>query len=313
MTALRKEALALPPVRGRLSLDAPLKRLCWFRVGGPAEILFEPADLADLAAFCEGLDPGTQRSVIGIGSNLILRDGGIEGVTIHLGRGFSRISVVGEEVSAGAGALGPEVARVAAAHGVAGLEFLSGIPGTIGGALRMNAGAYGSEIKDILLAATALDPAGRIHPLTPEAMGFSYRRSALDPRWVLVEARFSGRRDDQGAILRRMAEIKREREATQPIRTRTGGSTFLNPPGEKAWRLIEAAGCRGLSMGGAKVSEKHANFLLNTGTAKAAELEALGEEVRRRVYENSGIRLEWEIARLGRPLPPALAGIGERG
>jgi UDP-N-acetylmuramate dehydrogenase len=312
MIALGEKALVLPPLRGRLRVNAPLKKLCWFRVGGPAEALFEPADSADLAAFLEGLEGRTPVSVIGIGSNLILREGGIDGVTIHLGRGFAAISVAGEEVTSGAGALGPEVARAAALCGVAGLEFLCGIPGTVGGALRMNAGAYGSEIKDTLIAATALDQKGRSHRLTLEQMGFSYRHSAVDPQWIFVEARFRGRLEDRGAILRQMAEIRGKREATQPIRTRTGGSTFLNPPGDKAWRLVDAAGCRGLSLGGAQVSEKHANFLINTGMASAAELEALGEEVRRRVYESSGIMLEWEIRRLGRPLGCAFASGGEK-
>ncbi len=310
MTMLGEEALALPALRGRLSLNAPVKRLCWFRVGGPAELLFEPADRADLAAFLEQLDARTPLSVIGIGSNLIVRDGGIEGATIHLGRGFARVAVAGEEVCAGAGALGPEVARAAAAAGVGGLEFLCGIPGTVGGAVRMNAGAYGSEIKERLIAATALDREGRVHHLKPEELGLSYRRSAVDPEWIFVEARFLGCAGDRGAIVRQMAEIRREREATQPIRTRTGGSTFLNPPNGSAWRLIDAAGCRGLAMGGASVSEKHANFLINTGSATAADLEALGEEVRRRVHETSGIMLEWEICRLGRPL--AVASPGEK-
>jgi UDP-N-acetylmuramate dehydrogenase len=302
----------LPPVRGRLGANAPLDKLTWFRVGGPADILFRPADAADLADFLERLARATPVTVIGVGSNLILRDGGLAGVTIRLGRGLAGVAVEGEEIRAGAGALGPEVARAAAAAGVEGLEFLCGIPGSIGGALRMNAGAYGSEIKDRLVAATALDREGRRQHLTAADMGLSYRHSSVDPRWIFVAARFRGRAGGRAEIDARMAEIKRAREATQPIRTRTGGSTFLNPPGDSAWRLIDAAGCRGLALGGAMVSEKHANFLINTGRATAGELEALGDAVRRRVHAAFGIWLEWEIQRLGRPLPGAFAGLGER-
>jgi UDP-N-acetylmuramate dehydrogenase len=230
-------------------------------------------------------------------------------VVVRLGRGFADIGVAGEEVHAGAGALDLNVALSAAEAGVAGLEFLSGVPGTIGGALRMNAGAYGSEVKDVLLAASALDRDGGRHDLSLPEMGHSYRHCAVDPAWIFVAARLKGRRDDPAAIARRMQEIRAAREASQPIRAHTGGSTFKNPPGEAAWRLIDAAGCRGLVRGGAQVSEKHANFLINTGGASAADLEGLGEEVRRRVYEHSGVRLEWEIRRIGRPLP-GIAPVG---
>jgi UDP-N-acetylmuramate dehydrogenase len=313
MNGGRNETLLerLPPVRGRLGANLPLDRLTWFRVGGPAEVLFRPADADDLGAFLERLSPQIPVTAIGVGSNLILRDGGLSGVTIRLGRGLAGISVEGEEVSSGAGAVGPEVARAAAAAGLAGLDFLCGIPGTVGGALRMNAGAYGSEIKDRLIAATALDRRGRRHQLTAADMAFSYRRCGVDPEWIFVAARFRGRAGKTAEIEGRMAEIKKAREATQPIRTRTGGSTFLNPPGDSAWRLIDAAGCRGLALGGAMVSQKHANFLINTGGATAAELEALGEEVRRRVHEAFGIWLEWEIRRLGRPVSRAHPNEGE--
>ncbi len=310
MTGLLERAFASrPPVlRGRISANVPLKKFTWFRAGGSADLFFEPADEADLAAFLEGLDEETPVSVFGAASNLILRDGGIEGVTIRLGRGFAGIAVAGEEISAGARALGPEVARAAARSGLEGFEFLCGIPGSLGGALSMNAGAYGSEIKDRLIEASALDRRGRRHRLSTAEMGFSYRRSAIDPEWIFVSARFSGSRGERAAIEGRMAEIRKEREESQPIRMRTGGSTFLNPPGGSAWRLIDEAGCRGLTLGGAMVSQKHANFLVNTGNATGSDLEALGEEVRRRVYEAKGILLEWEIRRLGRPFSAAFQG-----
>jgi UDP-N-acetylmuramate dehydrogenase len=294
---------ALPAARGRLGAAAPVGRQTWFGVGGPAEILFRPADLTDLAEFLGALSAEIPVTVIGVGSNLLIRDGGVPGVTIRLGRGFAEIVADGEEVRAGAGALDLNVALRAAEAGIAGLEFLSGVPGTIGGGLRMNAGAYGGEIKDVLIAATAVDRRGELRSMAGAAMGLSYRHCGVAPDWIFVMARLGGRRDDPQRIMRRIEEIRNAREATQPIRAHTGGSTFKNPPGEAAWRLIDRAGCRGLRRGGAMVSDKHANFLINTGAATAADLEGLGEEVRRRVFESSGILLEWEIRRIGRPLP----------
>jgi UDP-N-acetylmuramate dehydrogenase len=293
----------LPPVRGRLAADAPIGKQTWFGVGGPAEVLFRPADAADLAVFLAALEPEIPVTVIGVGSNLLVRDGGIPGITIRLGRGCATVSVAGDEICAGAAALDRIVAFAAADAGIGELEFLSGIPGSMGGSLRMNAGAYGREVKEVLVCAAVLDRDGRSHTLAGDALGLSYRHSEVDPGWIFIEVRLRGVPGDRTAIASRLNEIRAAREATQPVRARTGGSTFKNPPGESAWRLIDAAGCRGLVRGGAMVSEKHANFLINTGGATAADLEGLGEEVRRRVHEISGIVLEWEIERLGRPLP----------
>lgn len=293
----------LPAARGKLTFAAPVGRHTWFGVGGRAEALFQPADFDDLAGFLAALPGKFPVTVIGGGSNVLVRDGGIAGVAIRLARGFSGICVDGNCLVVGAGALHLNIALAAAAAGIAGLEFLSGIPGTIGGGLRMNAGAYGREIKDILVCATVLDGRGQRHVIDAAAMGFSYRHSAVDPAWIFVEARLCGAADDPALVTRRMAEIRATREATQPIRTRTGGSTFRNPPGDTAWRLIDAAGCRGLRRGGAMVSPKHTNFLINDANASAADLEALGEEVRRRVYDACGVALEWEIRRIGLPLP----------
>jgi UDP-N-acetylmuramate dehydrogenase len=295
----------LPPVRGRLVGNAPIGPLTWFRVGGPVEVMFRPADIDDLVEFLAALPGDVPVTVIGVGSNLLVRDGGIPGIAIRLGRGFVEITPVGEEVRAGAGALDLNVALTAAEAGIGGLEFLSGIPGTIGGGFQTNAGAYGREFKDVLVLAEALDRKGGLHRLSAAEMGLSYRHSEVNPDWIFVAARFKGTPGDPAAIARGMEEIRAAREASQPIRARTGGSTFANPPGDKAWRLIDAAGCRGLTRGGAMVSEKHANFLINSGNATAADVEGLGEEVRRRVHERSGILLEWEIRRIGRPLPGA--------
>lgn len=289
----------LPPVRGRLTENAPLATITWFRVGGPAEVMFRPVDAEDLAGFLAHRPAGIPVTVIGVGSNLLVRDGGVPGVVVRLGRGFSDITVEDLTITAGAAALDLNVARVALDAGVAGLEFLSGIPGTIGGALRMNAGAYGSEIGDVVIDARALDGDGGLHTLTPAELGFGYRHSAAPADWVFVSTRLRGGEGDPVAMFRRMEDIRNARETTQPIRTRTGGSTFANPPGAKAWQLIDRAGCRGLRIGGAQVSEQHCNFLINTGAATAADLEALGEEVRRRVFETSGVHLEWEIRRIG--------------
>jgi UDP-N-acetylmuramate dehydrogenase len=293
----------LPPVRGRLTADAAIGKQTWFGVGGPAEVLFRPADLADLAGFLAALPPRIAVTVIGVGSNLLVRDGGIPGIVIRLGRGFAAIEIARDEVRAGAAALDRIVAFAAADAGLGGLEFLSGIPGSIGGSVRMNAGAYSREVKDVLVSAIALDRSGETHTVDSRAMGLSYRHSDADPSWVFVEARLRGAPGDHAAIGRRLSEIRAAREATQPVRARTGGSTFKNPPGDSAWRLIDAAGCRGLVRGGAMVSQQHTNFLINTGTATAADLEGLGEEVRRRVHDTSGTRLEWEIERIGSPLP----------
>jgi UDP-N-acetylmuramate dehydrogenase len=291
----------LPRVRGRYTADAPLAQVTWFRVGGPAEIMFRPADVEDLAAFLAAKPADVPVTVIGVASNLLVRDGGIPGVVIRLGRGFVEITARETTVRAGAGALDANVALVARDAGLAGLEFLTGVPGTIGGALRMNAGAYGAEMKDVTLAAEALDAHGQRHRLTSAELGFSYRHCAVAEDWIFIAAEFNGVPGDRDAIQRRMDEISARREASQPIRTRTGGSTFANPPDHKAWQLIEKVGGRGLSMGGAMVSEKHCNFLINTGTATAADIEALGEELRRRVREEFGITLEWEIRRVGVP------------
>jgi UDP-N-acetylmuramate dehydrogenase len=291
----------LPSVRGRLTENAPLAAITWFRVGGPAEVMFRPADIDDLAGFLAAKPKDVPVTVIGVASNLLVRDGGVDGVVIRLGRGFVNIRVEDTEVEAGAGALDLTVARTCQAAAVAGLEFLCGIPGTIGGGLRMNAGAYGSEMKDVLREAVALDGSGQRHALPAAALGLSYRHCGVPDEWIFVSARLAGRLGERAAIDERMAQIQSAREASQPIRARTGGSTFANPPGERAWELIDRAGCRGLRRGGAMISEKHANFLINAGDATAADLEALGEEVRRRVEEESGVQLDWEIRRIGRP------------
>jgi UDP-N-acetylmuramate dehydrogenase len=306
----------LPPVRGRLTENAPLDRVTWFRVGGPAEVMFRPADRDDLAQFLAAKPAGVPLTVIGVGSNLLVRDGGVPGVVLRLGRGFADIAAEGTRVRAGAAALDLNVALTAAEAALAGLEFLSGIPGTIGGALRMNAGAYGHEIKDVIAEAEALDARGGLHRLDRAALGLSYRHSAVAEDWIFTGAVLQAAPGERAEIARRMQEIQWVREDSQPVRSRTGGSTFANPEepaarGRKAWQLIDAAGCRGLRRGGAMVSEKHCNFLINTGDATAADLEALGEEVRRRVHETSGIQLRWEIRIIGVPAAPgphAVAG-----
>lgn len=312
MMALRREPMPhlierLPSVRGRLTENAPLAQLTWFRVGGAAEVMFRPADLDDLAAFLAGRPKDVPITVMGVASNLLIRDGGVPGVVIRLGRGFVDVAANEDEITAGAGALDLNVALAACTAGIADLEFLSGIPGTVGGGLRMNAGAYGREFKDALREATALDGDGHRHDLEPGEMDLSYRHCGVPADWIFVAARLKGRRDDPLTIGARMAAIQAQREATQPIRARTGGSTFANPPGHKAWELIDRAGCRGLTRGGAAVSDKHTNFLINTGNATAADLEALGEEVRRRVRDKTGIGLEWEIKCVG--VPAASGGV----
>ncbi len=295
----------LPQVRGRLSEGAALSGITWFRVGGPAEVMFRPADRDDLRAFMEGKPADVPVTVIGVGSNLLVRDGGVPGVVLRLGRGFVEIETDGDDLLCGAGALDLNVATYAKRAGLGGLEFLCGVPGTLGGALRMNAGAYGTEIKDVVIWAEAMDPGGRIHRLDPPALGFAYRSCAIPRDWIFLGARLAGQPDEPNAIADRMAAIQEARAESQPLRTRTGGSTFKNPPGAKAWQLIDQAGCRGLKVGGAMVSDKHCNFLINTGDATAADLEQLGEEVRRRVRAASGVELEWEIRRIGVPAGPA--------
>lgn len=303
----------LPPVRGRIAANAPIGPMTWFRVGGPAEVLFRPADAEDLTDFLRALPEDVPVTVIGVASNLLVRDGGIPGVTVRLGRGFAEITAAGEELRAGAGALDLNVALTAAEAGIAGLEFLSGVPGTIGGGLRMNAGAYGSEIKDALVEASAIDRSGTIHRVSAADLGLSYRHSEAPDDWIFTGAKLRGRRGEPAKIAARMDEIRASREASQPIRARTGGSTFANPPGDHAWRLIDEAGCRGLTRGGAMVSEKHTNFLINTGAASAADIEGLGEEVRRRVHAKFGVALEWEIRRVGRPCGDWHGGESARG
>jgi UDP-N-acetylmuramate dehydrogenase len=290
----------LPPLRGSLRRDVPLALLTWFRVGGPAERVFLPADPADLGQFLAALPAEVPVLPMGVASNLLVRDGGIEGVVVRFGGPLAKVEVDGTTLVAGAGALDQRVAQEAQRAGLAGLEFLIGIPGTIGGAVRMNAGAFGGETRDRLLWAEALDRAGALHRLSNAELGFAYRRSGLPRDWIVVRAAFQGEPGEPEAILARMNAIKAEREAAQPLRVATGGSTFKNPPGHKAWQLIDAAGCRGLRHGAAMVSEKHCNFLINTGGASAAEIEALGEIVRQRVRERGGIELEWEIVRIGR-------------
>lgn len=290
---------ALPPVRGRMSFDAPMAPFTWFRVGGAAQALFRPADLDDLIAVLEVLPEDVPVTVVGVGSNLLVRDGGVPGMVIRLAGPFATIDVSGDIITAGAGALDLTVARTAEEEGLAGLEFLSGVPGTIGGALRMNAGAFGGEMKDVTISAQALDRSGNLQILGPDELGFSYRRSAVPEGWIFLSASLKGRPGKPAAIAERMAEIAKAREDSQPVKVRTGGSTFANPDGHSAWKLIDAAGCRGLVIGGAQVSEKHCNFLLNTGDATAADIEDLGEEVRRRVLETSGVDLHWEIRRIG--------------
>jgi UDP-N-acetylmuramate dehydrogenase len=290
-----------PRLRGRFVANAPIAETTWFRVGGPAQILFSPADEDDLAYVLNALPRETPVTTIGLGSNLIVRDGGIKGVVIRLGgRAFGAVEITdGSRLVAGAAAPDQFVAKAAAKAGVAGLAFLRGVPGSIGGALRMNAGAHGGEIKDVLIEARGIDRAGSRRVFSHADMGFSYRHSSAPADVVFTSALLQGRAGEEAAIEAEMDTITRAREASQPIREKTGGSTFKNPPGMKAWELIDRAGCRGLRIGGAEVSTMHCNFLINLGPATAADLEALGEEVRRRVLETSGVQLEWEIKRIG--------------
>jgi len=290
----------MPALRGRLLANQSLAELTWFRVGGPAQILFMPEDESDLGYFLADLPAEIAVTVIGLGSNLIVRDGGLPGVVIRLGRGFGDIAIEGIDLRAGAAVPDVKLARAAQEAGIAGLSFLRGIPGAIGGALRMNGGAYGRETKDALVEARAVDRRGRVHVLGNADMGFAYRRCGVPDDYIFTQATFRGERGDPAVIAAEMDKITESREATQPIKSRTGGSTFKNPPGaKKAWQLIDAAGCRGLRIGDAQVSDMHCNFLINLGNATAADIETLGETVRRRVRENSGVELEWEIKRIG--------------
>jgi UDP-N-acetylmuramate dehydrogenase len=291
--------IKMPELRGRLLANQSLAELTWFRVGGPAQLLFMPEDEADLAYFLKNLSADIAVTVVGLGSNLIVRDGGIAGVVIRLGRGFSELTVEGLRIRTGTAVPDVKVARAAQEAGIAGLSFLRGIPGGIGGALRMNGGAYGRETKDALIEARAVDRQGRIHVLANADMHYTYRHCGAPEDYIFTQALFAGERGDPAVIAGEMDKITESREATQPIKSRTGGSTFKNPPGQKAWQLIDAAGCRGFRVGDAQVSEMHCNFLINLGNASAADIETLGETVRRRVKENSGVALEWEIKRLG--------------
>jgi UDP-N-acetylmuramate dehydrogenase len=288
-------------VRGKLKPNAPLAPLVWFKSGGTAELLFEPADRDDLVQFLAQLDPATPVMALGLGSNMIVRDGGVPGVVIRLGKAFSKIEKVDDvTLRCGGGASGILVSSTARDAGIAGMEFLRGIPGTVGGFVRMNGGAYGREVQDILVEVRVVLRDGTVETWPLDRLGYTYRHSEVPEGSVVIGATFRGTPGKPEAIGAEMDAIARAREESQPLRSRTGGSTFKNPPGHKAWDLVDAAGCRGLTLGGAQVSEKHCNFLLNLGTATSADIEALGEEVRRRVLETSGITLEWEIQRIGR-------------
>lgn len=292
----------LPPVRGKLRPNADLSKVNWFQVGGPAEVLFRPEDEQDLADFIRHKPKNIPVTVLGVGSNLLVRDGGVEGVAIRLGRAFVEVGADGDRIHAGAGALSLHAAQMAQSASLAGLEFLSGIPGTVGGAACMNAGAYGKETKDVLVSARLVDDTGNLRSVSVEEIGYVYRGNHLPPGCIFTHSTFQAQAGEAQAIAAEMNRIARERGASQPIKSRTGGSTFKNPPGHKAWELIDAAGCRGLKMGAAQVSELHCNFLINLGGATAAEIERLGEEVRARVKAHSGIALEWEIKRIGKTM-----------
>ena len=311
MTAARSPGFVdtLPPLRGRLQADAPLAPFTWFRAGGAAEVLVRPADADDLAAFLAALPHEIPVHIIGACSNLIVRDGGLPGVTIRLARGFSAIVPEAGGIIAGAAALDVTVAEHAAEAGLTGLEFLSGIPGSIGGAVAMNAGAYGGDLAGVLDWAEIVTRSGEQCRLLGPQLAFAYRHAALPAGAVVTRVRLRGLPGAPALIANRMAGIKSAREASQPVRARTGGSTFRNPDGMKAWELIDAAGCRGLTRGGAMVSEKHCNFLINTGSASAADIEGLGEEVRRRVLAATGVTLHWEIRRIGLPAGGSIAAV----
>jgi UDP-N-acetylmuramate dehydrogenase len=290
----------MPQLRGRLLPNQSLAELTWFRVGGPAQLLFMPEDEADLAYFLSRLPPDIPVTVIGLGSNVIVRDGGVSGVVVRLGRGFGEIAIEADNrIRAGAAVPDVRVARAAQEAGIAGLAFMRGIPGGVGGALRMNGGAYGGEIKDVLVEACGLDRGGTLRAYSNADMHYSYRHCGVADDVIFTAALFQGTAGDSAAIAAEMDKITESREATQPVKTRTGGSTFKNPPGQKAWQLIDAAGCRGLRIGDAEVSELHCNFLINLGHARASDVETLGETVRKRVKDHSGVELEWEIRLIG--------------
>jgi UDP-N-acetylmuramate dehydrogenase len=302
---------AMPELRGKLSANAPLADVTWFRVGGPAQVLFMPADEGDLAYFLKQKPRDLAVHVIGLGSNLLVRDGGVPGIVIRLGRGFSGINVEdGHRLRAGTAVPDVKVARAAADAGIRGLAFYRGIPGSIGGALRMNAGAHGRETKDCLVGARTVDPNGIVHVLSLADMGFAYRHSSIPKDWIFTEATFAGEPGDPAEILKEMDDVAEYREKNQPIKERTGGSTFKNPAGHSAWKLVDQAGCRGLRVGGAMVSEMHCNFLINDRQATGEDVEALGETVRARVRATSGVTLDWEIIRLGVARPGRPVGEG---
>jgi UDP-N-acetylmuramate dehydrogenase len=309
MMALVRRPEGTPAPRGKLTANAPLAPLVWFKAGGAAEWLFEPKDADDLSLFFAGLAAETPVMALGLGSNLIVRDGGVRGVVVRLGKAFAGIETLdATTLRCGGGASGIAVSSAARDAGIAGLEFLRGIPGTVGGFVRMNGGAYGREVADVLVACEVLLRSGEQVTLGVAELGYTYRHSELPDGAIVVAASFRGQSGDPAAIQAEMDRIAAAREASQPLRTKTGGSTFKNPAGHKAWQLVDEAGCRGLKLGGAQVSEKHTNFLINTGSASSADIEALGEEVRRRVKANSGIELEWEIQRVGRPAAANLVG-----
>jgi UDP-N-acetylmuramate dehydrogenase len=289
----------LPKIRGRYLFDVPLAPTTWFRVGGPAQVTFKPADVQDLCFFLQKRPMDLPLHVIGVGSNLLVGDGGVEGIVVRLGQGFTNVFVDQATIDVGAAVLDRNVATLACQEEVGGFEFLCGIPGTMGGALRMNAGAYGSDISEILVYAHVFDPKGKLHRLTPQELGLSYRHCDLPKDWIFIGARLKGQAAKGNEIQKKMSSFLAEREHTQPVTSRTGGSTFANPEGSKAWELIEKAGCRGLQRGGAMISELHCNFMINTGHATASDLETLGEEVRQRVFATSGVKLRWEIERIG--------------
>lgn len=289
----------LPPVRGTLTPNAPLSHMTWFRVGGPAEVLFKPADVDDVIEFVRTCPADIPITILGVASNIIIRDGGIPGVVIRMAGALAGVEVKGTDLYAAAGTPDLYLAQIAQKNGIGRLEFLSGVPGTIGGAIRMNAGAYGGETKDVLVYADVLFRDGTVKQLTPEDMHLTYRHNGLPEDVIFLGGLFRGAQSDSAAIEQKMQEIKKKRGETQPIREKTGGSTFANPEGGKAWELIDRAGCRGLKIGGAQMSPMHANFMINTGTATAVDLENLGEEVRKRVADKTGVMLRWEIKRIG--------------
>lgn len=295
----KKLKMSLPKIRGRYLFDVPLAPTTWFRVGGAAQITFKPADIQDLCFFLKNRPVNLPLHIIGVGSNILVRDGGVEGIVIRLGQGFNNVYINETSFDVGAAVLDRNVADLACSAGISGFEFLCGIPGTIGGALRMNAGAYGSDISEILEHALVLDPKGTLHRLTAQELGLAYRHCDLPKDWIFVGARLKGQIGNEPEIKEKISSFLAEREKTQPVKSRTGGSTFANPEGKKAWELIDRAGCRGLKIGGAMMSELHCNFMINVGDAIAADLENLGEEVRQRVLETSGVSLRWEIERIG--------------